>query len=357
MAVYKVPQDVEADDKLIGPFSFRQFIYLIVVAIAGAGAWGLSQLFIPLAIIPLPIIVFFAALALPLRKDQPMEAYLSAVVSFYFLKSRKRFWQPDGIDSFVTIIPPKNSDRILTKNLDEDEATKRLSYLSELVDSHGWAIRGAGGTPDTSIKTDLYYESQQATDVMDEGSDNAKALTKQLQDAAASQKEKAASSMKTVAKSSVSQAPVATKVEPRAQVATSTPQSSQATTNSSQTAATVDQTANEPVSTLPSLDEIRAKEKQNASKQAEKAGRDALAYANALAEEASEAASKTAAKPTATTSVSPPTTDTIELTKQQAEALSKQEGVTVQTIANQANRVANKNRTLRSGDEVVISLH
>ena len=27
MAVYKVPQDVEADDKLIGPFSFRQFIY------------------------------------------------------------------------------------------------------------------------------------------------------------------------------------------------------------------------------------------------------------------------------------------------------------------------------------------
>jgi hypothetical protein len=24
MAQYKVPQDVEADDKLIGPFSFRQ---------------------------------------------------------------------------------------------------------------------------------------------------------------------------------------------------------------------------------------------------------------------------------------------------------------------------------------------
>ena len=41
MAEYKVAQDVEADDKLIGPFSFRQFIYLIVVAgasaIAGAG--------------------------------------------------------------------------------------------------------------------------------------------------------------------------------------------------------------------------------------------------------------------------------------------------------------------------------
>lgn len=30
MAQYKVPQDVEADDKLLGPFSFRQFIYLLI---------------------------------------------------------------------------------------------------------------------------------------------------------------------------------------------------------------------------------------------------------------------------------------------------------------------------------------
>ena len=87
MATYKVPQDVEADDKLIGPFSFRQFIYLIIVAMAGALAWGLAQLFIGLAIIPLPVIVFFGALALPLRKDQPMEIYMAAIVSFY-LKPR-----------------------------------------------------------------------------------------------------------------------------------------------------------------------------------------------------------------------------------------------------------------------------
>ena len=30
MAQYKVPQDVEADDKLLGPFSFRQFVYLLI---------------------------------------------------------------------------------------------------------------------------------------------------------------------------------------------------------------------------------------------------------------------------------------------------------------------------------------
>ena len=78
MAVYKVAQDVEADDKLLGPFSFRQFVYLIIVAISLGLAWGLSQLFIALAIIPLPITILFGALALPLRKDQPMEVYLAA---------------------------------------------------------------------------------------------------------------------------------------------------------------------------------------------------------------------------------------------------------------------------------------
>ena len=80
MAVYKVPQDVEADDKLIGPFTFRQFIYLIIVALLIAIAWWMAQFFVGLIIFPLPFIVFFGALALPLRKDQPMEIYLAAMV-------------------------------------------------------------------------------------------------------------------------------------------------------------------------------------------------------------------------------------------------------------------------------------
>jgi hypothetical protein len=184
MAVYKVPQDVEADDKLIGPFSFRQFIYLIIVAISMAGAWGLYTVFMPLVIIPLPIILFFAALALPLRKDQPMEAYLSAVVSFYFLKSRRRLWQPDGIDSFVTIIPPKDADKIFTKDLDKEEASRRIGYLSSLVDTHGWAIRGADSTPDTSLSQDLYYETQQTPDMMDSDTPAAQAMTAKLQEGA-----------------------------------------------------------------------------------------------------------------------------------------------------------------------------
>ena len=83
MANYKVPQDVEADDKLLGPFTFRQFIYLMIVLGMIVLAVGLFQIFPLLAVIPLPIAFFFVILSLPIKKDQPMETYLSALVSFY----------------------------------------------------------------------------------------------------------------------------------------------------------------------------------------------------------------------------------------------------------------------------------
>ena len=169
MAVYKVPQDVEADDKLIGPFSFRQFLYLIIVAAAIALAWGLSRVFLPLALIPLPAILLFGALALPLRKDQPMEVYLAAVVSFH-LKPRKRMWQPDGITSLVQVIAPKNAEVQRTKSFDQAEAEKRLSYLANIVDSRGWSVRGVdGASANTAMNSDVYYAAQQTEDVLDGG--------------------------------------------------------------------------------------------------------------------------------------------------------------------------------------------
>ena len=166
MAVYKVAQDVEADDKILGPFSLRQFIYLIIVAISIALAWGLSQLFIGLAIIPLPFILFFGALALPLRKDQPMEVYLGALVSYY-LKPRRRTWEPDGIESLVEITAPKVIEIQRTKDITETEAERRLSYLADIADTQGWAVRHTAQPVNNSMISDAYFEAQQTEDVLD----------------------------------------------------------------------------------------------------------------------------------------------------------------------------------------------
>lgn len=184
MAVYKVPQDVEADDKLLGPFSFRQFIYLIVVAASIAIAWVLAQIFIGLALIPLPIIFLFGALALPLRKDQPMETYLAAIVSFY-LKPRRRLWDPDGQQALVEITAPRVAEPQRTKDLSQAEAEQRLSYLADLVDSRGWSVRGVQEPQaNTAMNTDVYNEAQQAEDVLDASTRTAHLINSQLDQAA-----------------------------------------------------------------------------------------------------------------------------------------------------------------------------
>ena len=166
MSSYKVPQDVEADDKLLGPFSFRQFVYLMIVAVAIGLGWVLYTIFLPLAVIPLPFVVFFGALALPLRKDQPMEIYMAALLSFY-LKPRRRVWDPDGIETLVQIAAPRNPEPQRAKNISSSEAEQRLRYLSDLSDTHGWSVRGIREPSGSSLNTDVYNEAQQTQDLLD----------------------------------------------------------------------------------------------------------------------------------------------------------------------------------------------
>jgi len=166
MSSYKVPQDVEADDKLLGPFSFRQFVYLMIVAVALGVGWLLYTIFLPLAVIVLPFVIFFGALALPLRKDQPMEIYMAALLSFY-LKPRKRMWDPDGIETLVQIAAPRNVEPQRTKNISSSEAEQRLRYLSNLSDTHGWSVRGIHDPSGNSLNADIFNEAQQTQDLLD----------------------------------------------------------------------------------------------------------------------------------------------------------------------------------------------
>ncbi len=166
MAVYKVPQDVEAEDKLLGPFSFKQFIFLIIAVVGLGMAYALSQIALFMAAFPLPITIFFGTLALPLRKDQPMEVYLAALISF-MTKPKKRLWQPDGIDSLIEVTAPKVDERKYGKGYNQEEVQRRLSYLANLVDSHGWSVRGVTD-PDSSMRDDLYNEALATNDMLDE---------------------------------------------------------------------------------------------------------------------------------------------------------------------------------------------
>lgn len=141
MAIYKVLQDIEAEDTLVGPLTLRQCIYAAVAVVA------LYLCFIVitkhaafLVFFLLPFVGFGVFFAFPWSKQQPTEVWALAKVRFYF-KPRKRIWNQSGVKQLVTITVPKVVLRNLTKDLSPYEVKSRLKALADTIDSRGWAIK------------------------------------------------------------------------------------------------------------------------------------------------------------------------------------------------------------------------
>lgn len=161
MATYKVLQDIEAEDKFVGPLTLRQFI---LAGIAFVSAY-LSFFFLTKHIwfldIPLvPITLIAGFLAWPWGRDQPTEVWLLAKIRFFF-KPRRRIWDQTGMQELVTITAPKHEESYIGDNLSQTEVKSRLRALADTIDSRGWAVKNAS----VNLYTQPAYASnQQPTD-------------------------------------------------------------------------------------------------------------------------------------------------------------------------------------------------
>ena len=141
MATYKVIQDIEAEDKILGPLTLRQFIYaLITCALLYVCFICLSKGIPYLLVLFLPPAIFCGFFAFPFGRDQPTEVWAIAKIRFLF-KPRKRIWDQSGVKELVTITAPKRIEAILTNNLSQSEVQSRLQALAQTIDSRGWAVK------------------------------------------------------------------------------------------------------------------------------------------------------------------------------------------------------------------------
>lgn len=143
MSTYKVIQDVEAEDKILGPLTLRQFIYAGAAAIlfylsyfvATHGAAFMAGVFVPIAL----ILTFFA---IPWGRDQPTEVWALARIRF-MLKPRRRIWDQSGVKELVTVTAPKKQQTVYTDGLTQTEVKSRLHALADTLDSRGWAVKNS----------------------------------------------------------------------------------------------------------------------------------------------------------------------------------------------------------------------
>ncbi|MDB5183202.1 MAG: uncharacterized protein JWO47_986 [Candidatus Saccharibacteria bacterium] len=146
MATYKVLQDIEAEDKLLGPLTLKQFIFAIITIGIGfiefklATTTALSVVRWPFVIVLLLPMIVFGFLAAPISRDQPNDIWLLARIRF-LIKPHVRVWNQDGLSQLVTITVPKKLIKVFTNGLDQTEVESRLTALASTLDSRGWAIK------------------------------------------------------------------------------------------------------------------------------------------------------------------------------------------------------------------------
>lgn len=143
MAIYKVLQDIEAEDKFVGPLTLKQFIFMAIAFISGYLSFFFATRHVYFLLGPLlPTMLLFGFLGFPFHRDQPTEIWLLAKIRFWF-KPRVRIWDQSGEADLVTITAPKKVEHYLTNNLTQIEVKSRLKALAETIDSRGWAAKDA----------------------------------------------------------------------------------------------------------------------------------------------------------------------------------------------------------------------
>lgn len=147
MATYKVIQDIEAEDKLLGPLTLRQFVYAgIAVFCLWMGYLFISKGAAFLIVIILPFFLLSAFFAFPWSREQPTELWALARIRF-LLKPRQRIWDQSGIKELVSITVPKRIEHIYSDGLSQTEVRSRLHALAETIDSRGWAVKNTAMSP------------------------------------------------------------------------------------------------------------------------------------------------------------------------------------------------------------------
>lgn len=162
MATYKLIQDIEAEDHILGPLTLRQFIFaLIGIFLCYLSFLMYAKHFVFMDALFVPPAIFFIFFAIPFGGDQPTEVWFLAKLRFWF-KPRKRIWDQSGMKEMVTITAPKKVEPVLTDGLNQYEVQSRLNALANTLDSRGWVVKNS--TMNSATTAFMIGGNQQSSD-------------------------------------------------------------------------------------------------------------------------------------------------------------------------------------------------
>jgi hypothetical protein len=129
---FEVPQFIEVEDKIVGPLTWKQFIYLA----GGAGLLIICYVLLPsflFAIIGIPLGALAGFLAFHRVNNRPFSVFLESFVS-YMRKGKLYLWQKEHQQTVVSYSDDASSH--LDKALSSDGSrltslAQKLQYYSQ----------------------------------------------------------------------------------------------------------------------------------------------------------------------------------------------------------------------------------
>lgn len=123
---FKLPQFLDIEDKIFGPFTFKQFSYLLAAIAFAYIFWKL----IPLKILAVPIILAFSgtflALAFIKINNRPFMSVLEAAYKFV-INNKTYLWQKKEDTPLAYTARDVRATQILKKSLAAKQANKESS--------------------------------------------------------------------------------------------------------------------------------------------------------------------------------------------------------------------------------------
>ncbi len=138
---YQVPQFIEVEDKIIGPLTIKQFVYLV----GGAGMSFILYTYLPLiiAIILIAIIIpLSVALAFYKINNKPFIDFMESAFTFY-TKQNLYIWKKEKRETEPTTTKDQTENQIYVPRL-SDSKLKELSWSLDINESLN-PLTGEGG--------------------------------------------------------------------------------------------------------------------------------------------------------------------------------------------------------------------
>jgi hypothetical protein len=122
---YQVPQFIEIEDKIFGPLTVKQFLYVAGGAAFGFILWSLLPKAIAF-IVALPVVLFFAALAFYKYNDRPFIYTVEGAVK-YFFSNKLYIWKKENKQAVKKEVIKAEDPKLNLPKL-SDSKLKNLSW-------------------------------------------------------------------------------------------------------------------------------------------------------------------------------------------------------------------------------------